>query len=66
VSEQADGFSDDIKAIFDRQLNKMIKLIDHQMNRMAQVAPNCQIAGFLHISRSYANSGRITWSFRVA
>lgn len=37
-SELTDN-SDEIRAMFDKQLNRMFQLIDHQLSKMAQVAP---------------------------
>jgi len=38
-------FNDEIRSIFDSQLNRMFKLIDHQMDKMGQLAPNSEIIG---------------------
>ncbi|KAK5102233.1 hypothetical protein LTR70_004536 [Exophiala xenobiotica] len=37
--------NDDIRSIFDSQLNSMFKLIDRQMDKMGQLAPNSGIVG---------------------
>lgn len=39
------SFSEDIRSIFDSQLSRMFELIDRQMNKMGQLAPNSGIVG---------------------
>jgi hypothetical protein len=39
-------YRDELKSLFDVQLQKMFKMIDYQISTMARVAPNDQIVSY--------------------